>query len=331
MTQTDFFEDRFHRRITYLRVSVTDQCNLRCIYCMPKDRIQWKRPDEILRFEQIVKIIAACAELGINKVRITGGEPLVRRDIAGLVGMIRQDCGVEEICMTTNATLLEQYAAQLKRNGLDRLNISLDTLDPAKFATLTRSHASLDDIFRGVEAAMEAGFDRIKFNIVVIRGLNDDEIESFVEWAATNNANIRFIELMPTGTGCFDHKSGFIDGAEIKSRIERVAGLVPVQSNNPSSAAAEEYQIEGSSARIGFIRSVSQPFCGKCNRLRLTADGLLKPCLYSNVGIDLMPDLKSGIDRETLKSRIRQVALAKPKGHKIGKKEYCFAMNCIGG
>lgn len=322
------FKDNYNRVISYLRVSITDLCNLRCVYCMPKEGLPLKKHAEILRFEEILQLILAATELGIDKVRITGGEPLVRKGAPELVRMIRQNCLVKEICMTTNGILLGNYAQQLRKNGLDRLNISLDTLDPAKFKRMTRATASLEDVFRGINAAREAEFDRIKFNVVVIRGHNDDEIEQFVDWAVKHSYNIRFIELMPTGTGCFDHKQGFVPATEIKSRIERAGRLVPC---NNQDGAAREYQLQGSNIKIGLINSVSRPFCDRCNRLRLTAAGILKPCLYSDIGIDLRPDLRGGADIETLKNRLREMVASKPKGHHIGSDNYCFAMNEVGG
>jgi len=322
------FRDRYNRRIDYLRVSITDRCNLRCVYCMPKNKLRWKRHDQILRLEEIIQVIKASNTLGIRKIRITGGEPLVRRGAAEFVGMIRQNCRPDEICMTTNGILLKRYAQQLYRNGLDRINISLDTLNAEKFERMTRSKASLEDVFEGIRAAASAGFERIKINVVVIGGVNDDEIEDFVQWAADNRRNIRFIELMPTGSSCFDHKRCFVPASEIKKRVEKIVNLDEVQN---SGSVADEYPVKAAGIRIGFIRAVSQPFCRTCNRLRLTAAGILKPCLYSDFGIDLLPLIRTGASQRTLREKIKETAYQKPRGHHIGSREYCLSMNQIGG
>ena len=322
------FRDQYNRKIDYLRVSITDRCNLRCLYCMPESAISWKKHDDIMRFEEALEVIVAAGSLGIRKIRITGGEPLVRRGAPEFVEMIRQKCGPDEICMTTNGILLDKFAARLRENGLDRVNVSLDTLSEEKFKKLTRSEASLADVFRGIEAARKAGFELVKVNIVIVRGVNDDEIGDFVNWAVKSGHNIRFIELMPTGSGWPDHEKSFMPATEIMAQVEKRAQLEAV---GGTGGVAGEYKVDGAGITVGFIQAVSKPFCGNCNRLRLTADGILKPCLYSDSGTDLMPLIRAGADRETLKEKIRETAYQKPRGHNIGGREYRFSMNQIGG
>jgi GTP 3',8-cyclase len=322
------FRDQYNRKIDYLRVSITDRCNLRCIYCMPENKVKWKNHDDILRFEEALEVIVAAGSLGIRKIRITGGEPLVRRGAPEFVSMVRQKCTPDEICMTTNGILLDKFAGQLRENGLDRLNISLDTLKEERFKKLTRARASLADVFRGIESAGEAGFERVKINIVITRGVNDDEIGDFVNWAVKSGHNIRFIELMPTGSGWSDHEKSFMPATEIMAHVEKIANLEAVGNTN---GVANEYKVDGSGITVGFIQAVSKPFCGDCNRLRLTADGILKPCLYSDLGTDLTPLIRGGADQETLKEKIKEVAYLKPRGHDIGSREYSFSMNQIGG
>ena len=313
-------KDQFERDITYLRVSVTDLCNLRCRYCMP-DGVCQKRHEDILSFEEITEIVTAAAELGISKIRITGGEPLVRRGCVDLCRMIAGVPGIREIDLTTNGTLLPRYARELKDAGVTRVNISVDSLDPDKYADITGG-GRLEDALAGIRAAAEAELTPIKLNTVLIGGFNDDEIPAFVELTRTTPVELRFIELMPMG-GRFG-PSAYLPGDAV---LERCPKLVPLPENG---GVARLYRLPDGLGRVGLISPLSRHFCATCNRLRLTSEGNLKPCLHSNQEISVR-----GKHGEELRETLRRAIFAKPQMHGVLDAEHMSeagrTMNTIGG
>ena len=267
------------RLIEYLRLSVTDRCNCRCTYCMPAGGVPMLGHKDILSFEELIEVVSACAQLGVRKVRLTGGEPLVRRGLPELVRMIRAVPGVEELAMTTNATLLAPVAAELHHAGLDRLNVSLDTLDAARYAELARG-GSLEDALAGLAAARDAGFSRTKVNCVLMGGVNDADVPRLAELARTEPIDVRFIELMPMGPCAGWPKARFVPAEMV---LEAVPGLVPLRRDG----VAELWHAPGWAGNVGLIRPMSHRFCDGCSRIRVTADGRLKPCLHSSAEIAL--------------------------------------------
>ncbi len=306
--------DSFQRPIDYLRISVTDRCNLRCVYCMPEDGIQMMRHDDILSYEEIRSIAAAAAELGISKLRLTGGEPLVRTGLSGLIGMLAEIKGIDDISLTTNGVLLADYAAELKSAGLRRANVSLDTLDAAKFKRICRS-GRLEDVLRGIKAARKAGLDPVKINMVVMSGVNDDELLDFARRTVDDGWHIRFIEHMPFARN--DTGATFISVAEIKQRLSELGKLEPCsfKGNGP----AKYFRLPGARGTIGFITPVSEHFCFQCNRLRLTADGKLRLCLLGEEEIDLRQALREGVSSDELKALVKNGVASKPLRHQLAR------------
>ncbi|MBR2716515.1 MAG: GTP 3',8-cyclase MoaA [Oscillospiraceae bacterium] len=313
-------KDQFNREITYLRVSVTDLCNLRCRYCMP-DGLCRMRHEDILSFEEIVEIVTAAAELGVYKIRITGGEPLVRRGCVELCRMIAGIPGIREIDMTTNGTLLPRYAAELKAAGVTRVNISIDSLQPEKYARITGG-GKLAEALAGVEAAAEAGLRPLKLNTVLIGGFNDDEIPDFVELTRSKDVELRFIELMPMG-GAFGPEA-YLPGDTV---LQRVPSLESLPENG---GVARLYRLPDGKGRVGLISPLSRHFCRSCNRMRLTSEGNLKPCLHS--GQEIYVRGKHG---EELREVLRSAIYAKPQMHGVLNADHPSeagrSMNTIGG
>ena len=309
------------RLIEYLRLSVTDRCNCRCTYCMPAGGVPMLGHKDILSFEELTEVVAACAQLGVRKVRLTGGEPLVRRGLPELVRMIRAVPGVEELVMTTNATLLAPVAAELHHAGLDRLNVSLDTLDAARYAELTRG-GSLEDALAGLAAARDAGFSRTKVNCVLMGGVNDADVPRLAELACTEPIDVRFIELMPMGPCAGWPKARFVPAETV---LEVVPGLVPLRRDG----VAELWHAPGWAGNVGLIRPMSHRFCDGCSRIRVTADGRLKPCLHSAAEIPLR-----GLHGEALLAELRRGIAAKPAYHHMDQdhaSQSARDMNEIGG
>ena len=304
--------DSFGRRVNYLRISVTDRCNLRCIYCMPPEGIPLVPRSELLSYEEILTVVQASAELGISKIRLTGGEPLVRAQLAKLVEMLSRIEGIEEISLTTNGILLKKHAVELKEAGLRRVNVSLDTLRADRFRYITRL-GELRDTLDGIEAARKVGLQPVKINTVVMRGINDDEALDFASMTYKEGWCVRFIELMP-----FVNVMEFVPSAELLQRIELLGKLEPcsaITGNGP----AEYYRLPGATGTIGFISPLTKPFCSQCNRLRLTSDGQLCPCLLADSGIDLKGPLRSGASIEEIKRLILKVIASKPEQHRLAK------------
>jgi cyclic pyranopterin phosphate synthase len=310
--------DRFRRRIDYMRISVTDRCNLRCIYCMPPEGLSPIEHREILRYEEIVRVMKVAARVGVRKVRITGGEPLVRKNIPHLIQLIRGIDGISDLSLTTNGALLEEYAEELAAAGLGRVNISLDSLKPERYREITRG-GDIEAVFRGIEAARKAGLLPVKINIVPIRGLNDDEIIDFARMTLHFPYQVRFIEFMPIGRQYLWKHENFMSVAEIRSVIERTGRLNPAKLRK--SGPARYFKFDGAAGVIGFISPLSNHFCGECSRLRLTADGKLRPCLFSETEIDLKPALRSDAPDYEIERLIRLSIEVKPEGHNINLKE----------
>ena len=302
--------DSFGRRINYLRISVTDRCNLRCIYCMPPEGVPWIPHSDLLSYEEIATIVQIAAALGINKIRLTGGEPLIRPGLPNLVEMLSGIEGINEIAMTTNGILLKEYAMVLKRAGLRRINISLDTLKADRFRYITRL-GYLKDTLKGIEAAREANLEPVKINVVVMRGINDDEVVDFAKLTREKGWHIRFIELMP-----FASVTEFVPSSEIRQSIVSLGKLEPcspITGNGPT----RNYRLPGAKGTIGFISPLSEPFCSACNRLRLTSNGQLCPCLLSDSGIDLKGPLRNNATAQELKNLILKAIASKPKQHHL--------------
>jgi len=326
------YSDNFSRPISYLRVSVTDRCDLRCIYCMPSRGVSWRSHGEILRYEEIETVVRAAAELGISKIRLTGGEPLVRKGLVDLMAMIGRIPGIDDLAMTTNGVLLARYAEELKAAGLKRVNVSLDTLRPERFRTITRL-GKLSDTLEGIAAAKEAGLAPVKTNTVVIRGLNDDEVVDFARLTHAPDWHVRFIEVMPVGDNSDWAGNGYVPMDEVRERIERELGKLKPAKLGSGGGPARYYRLAGARGAIGFIAPISDHFCYQCNRLRLTADGKLRPCLLSDYEIDLRTPLRRGATLEDIKRLIVEAVHAKPERHHLSEQviPQGRAMSEIGG
>ena len=314
-------EDTFGRTITYLRLSVTDLCNYRCRYCMAPEGVEKTAHDAVCSLEELRDMTAAAVACGVRKVRITGGEPLVRRGIVDLCRMVKEIPGVKELCLTTNGSLLGSLALPLREAGVDRLNISLDTLRPDRFRTITRL-GELSQAWEGIEAAEAAGFSQLKLNCVLMGGINDDEIEDFVNLTRTHPWQVRFIELMPMGVCAGWDRRAFLP-------VETVRQRCPALEPTGAEGVASCYRLPGASGTVGLIAPMSHVFCGDCSRIRITADGKLKPCLHSGEEIPLR-----GLTGEDLVQAVRQGIARKPERHHLerrGGSETRRSMNEIGG
>ncbi len=329
--------DTFGRVIDYLRVSVTDRCNLQCVYCAPTPRVPRRTHQEILQYEEIVRVVDAAVGLGLRKIRLTGGEPLVRAGLPTLVAGLAKIPGLQEISLTTNGILLERLARPLADAGVARVNISLDTLRSERFDRIARG-GSIDAVWRGIEAAERAGLTPLKLNMVVIRGLNDDELEAFARLTLDHPWNVRFIELMPIanqgdwGEGFPAPRRRLVPVAEIRQRLAPLGDLLAVdqvRGNGPAQIA----RLPGALGTLGFISAVSQHFCETCNRLRLTADGWLRPCLLQEGEVDVRAALRGGADKVQLQAVITRAVLAKPKGCRVPEPDVPpgRGMRAIGG
>ena len=314
-------KDSFGREIYYLRMSVTDLCNLRCIYCMPEDGVRKKRHEDILSVGEITEIVRAAAVCGITKVRVTGGEPLVRNGIVEICKSISKTPGIRELCMTTNGILLPQYAGEIKNAGVRRLNISLDSIDPKTYREITRT-GTLESALEGIYAALETGFDAVKINAVLIGGVNDGEILSLLDLTRRFNVDVRFIEVMPIGECADWAESRFIS-------TSYVLELAPELYDVGADGVAKLYKLPDGLGTVGLISPISSHFCPTCNRIRVAADGKLKPCLHSAEEIDLR-----GLRGVELENVIRSAILRKPQKHRLDVGEISSSrrnMNAIGG
>jgi len=315
-------QDRYGHRISYLRVSITDRCNERCTYCMPQELQEWLPREEILTFEETLRIIRIAAELGVSKVRVTGGEPLTRRDIVHFIAQIPKISGIKSLGLSTNGTLLtretapgQTMAAALRSVGVQSINISLDTLDRHLYSEITGRdfHAQ---VLGGIDAAIDAGFDQIKLNTVLMRGRNEDQLIPLIEFAGAHNLLLRFIEMMPVSTTEVLSDENFLPVAEAKRAIEKYFGDLISETSFRTNGPATYYQVPGREQRIGFIGAMTNfHFCESCNKLRLTCDGKLRPCLGSYLEFDIMKPLRAGATDGELRQFFADVVDRKPEQH----------------
>ena len=325
--------DRWGRQVTYLRVSVTDRCNLRCVYCMPAEGVRQVPREAVLRYEEIAEVVREAADQGIRFVRLTGGEPLVRPELHRLVRMIAEIKGIEDISLTTNGLLLERQAQALKEAGLNRINLSLDTLQPERFAHITRG-GSFETAWRGALAAETAGLFPLKVNVVAMRGVNDDELLNLAR-LAERGWHVRFIELMPVnnqrcwGDGFPAPQQAFLSIPEIKALLSPLK-LEPIQEDGIGNGPARDYRLPASDGRIGFISPLSEHFCQECNRMRLTAEGSFRPCLLFDEEISFIQALRAG---EPVLPFLQSAVDAKPAGHELAQHHFPTerTMRQIGG
>lgn len=304
-------KDQFGRRIDYLRISVTDKCNLRCTYCMPVEGLPWIPREDLLTYEEIAAVVEQMAGLGLRRIRLTGGEPLVRRDLPDLVRLLRSVDGIEDISLSTNAVLLEGLAEELREAGVDRVNISLDTLRLERFSALARRpERFFHDTMVGISAAERAGFSPIKINVVVMRGFNDDELGDFASITKDRPWHVRFIELMPTGDNLF-LSDRFVSADELLEKLrldEELSPVVGPVGNGP----ATYYRFDGAPGTVGVITPFSHNYCSRCNRMRLTADGRLRTCLFGEHEVDLKTPLRQS---GSVVSAVEEALAGKPERH----------------
>jgi cyclic pyranopterin phosphate synthase len=327
---TPFLHDQFCRRLNYLRVSITDRCNLRCAYCVPRESIPRMAHQDILRYEEILRILRIGIKLGITKIRITGGEPLVRRDLLPFLEQVNGLEGLRDIALTTNAVLLKPHLKPLQEAGIKRLNISLDTLKRNRFAELAGGD-HFDQVWDAIEAAHAMGFHPIKLNVVAMRGVNDDEFRDIAALTLTRPYHVRFIEYMPMGNPNLPGDP-YMSNDEVRQKVERIAPLEAVP-RNAGDGPARRYRFPGAPGEVGFISPLSHHFCESCNRLRLTAGGKLRPCLLSNQEFDLMTPLRAGASDAELTAIFLEGARLKPMAHGLvaGGRKVDARMSAIGG
>ena len=324
--------DTFNRPITYLRISVTDRCNLRCVYCMPEAGLPWIPKAEILTYEEIERIVAAGAAVGVRSVRLTGGEPLVRRDLPMLVERLHAIPGIDDISLSTNGLLLEEMLEPLVAAGLRRVNVSLDTLREDRFLALAR-RPGLDRVLAGIDAALAAGLTPLKLNCVVMRGANDDELEGFAELTRTREIFVRFIEIMPVAENLDLQRDAYVSADEILARLGAAGTLQPVDGPG-GNGPARYFAFPGARGAVGVISPLSHDYCERCNRVRLTADGRLRLCLFGNQEIDLRSAVRAGATREELAALLGGAMLIKPERHHLRLGEQASRMRAfseIGG
>jgi cyclic pyranopterin phosphate synthase len=328
--------DKFDREINYLRVSITDRCNLHCNYCRPKEGISLIGHDDILRYEEIIRIVSLAVKMGLIKVRVTGGEPLVRRGFIDFLAALRNIKGLQDISLTTNGILLEEFAEEIFNTGIHRINISLDSLDHAKYSYITNG-GNLNNVLRGIAKAEEVGFSPIKINTVAIKNFNDDEVFAFAQLAKDKPFQVRFIELMPVGHDNSNYGEDYLPITQLMKKISSHYELEQLSGKkNKSDGPAKIYKIKGGRGEIGFINPVSNHFCSTCNRLRLTADGKLRVCLLKDEEIDLKKALREKCSDMDLEKLIHQAILLKPRHHDLActdrhLKKCHREMSAIGG
>ncbi len=325
--------DPLNRCIDYLRVSITDHCNLSCVYCKPRAQMKMLHHRDILRYEEIRRIISVAVPLGIAHIRITGGEPLVRRGVMDFLGSLKQVSGIQDISLTTNGLLLEEMAEGLREAGISRLNISLDSLNAQRFREITGSDG-WQRVWRGINRAEELGFSPIKINMVPVKGINDDEIAAFARLTLDRALHVRFIEFMPIGANDRWRTDACVTAGEARAVIEREFGSLQAFTAARSAGPSDNYQVAGARGVIGFISPISKHFCASCRRLRLTADGRIRPCLLSDTEIDVKSPLRGGCDDRELERLLRLALEIKPERHYITETMngcYQRTMSKIGG
>jgi GTP 3',8-cyclase len=325
--------DRHGRHLTYLRVSVTDRCNLRCMYCMPRNGIEKVQHAHVLSYEELLRICRITAALGISKIRITGGEPLVRTDIAGFLPRLAEIPGLSEITLTTNGVLLSSFLDVLKAAGIKRINVSLDTLVRDKYKFIT-GHDCMEQVLQSLDKACLAGFDPVKVNVVVMRGVNDDEIADLARLSMDRPLHVRFIEYMPMGGASHGFPDLFVSSGDVADTVEDSLGPLDVVPSSENDGPARRFKLRDSAGEVGFISAVSNHFCATCNRLRLTATGCLRTCLLSDIETDLKSPLRCGASDSELTEIFIKGVMLKPKRHALGSpggKEVNGFMSAIGG
>lgn len=307
--------DRYSRNIDYLRISITDKCNLRCVYCMPDTRLRPFKKHDILTYEEMLRFVRIVAQHGLRKVRVTGGEPLIRKNLGMFISGLRES-GIPDLSLTTNGILLAEMASSLKTAGLGRVNISLDTLNPDRYRGITRG-GDIKKVWHSIREAERAGLSPVKINVVPIRDLNDDEIVSFASLTFENDYHIRFIEFMPTSCSGIWKKEMCVESKEVLERISPLGELqkIAFRGRGPS----RNYRIKGAKGIIGVISPISDHFCNYCNRLRLTADGKLRPCLFSDATLDIKTPMRSGASDKELEALFFQAVSMKPQGHGLNE------------
>ncbi len=316
--------DRFGREINYLRISITDRCNFRCIYCMPEEGVKWKPMEEVLRYEEMAFFAEIASSLGISRVKLTGGEPLVRKGVCNLIAMLSSIGGIKDISLTTNGSLLEQYADRLKEAGLSRVTVSLDTLDPDRFRMITR-RGHLVDVLRGFDALDRVGFENTKINVVLMKSVNDAEVVDIIDFGTSRGYDVRFIEFMPTGLG-EDWRKYYVPFEEVKRIVESRFRLEI--SSHKTNGPSVYYKVgEG---YVGFITPLSKSFCSFCNRIRLSSDGKIIPCLGHSLTVDVKEALRKG-DRAEVEHLIKYAVELKPKAHSMLNESIHECMSEIGG
>ena len=323
--------DPYNRHLNYLRISITDRCNLKCIYCVPRDLIPRLSHDEILTYEEILRLVRVGVKLGISKIRITGGEPLVRKGVYDFLSELSRIDGLADLSLTTNGVALKDNLEKIKSAGIKRINISLDTLKQEKFARITGMNL-FDQVWQGIEGAREMAFHPIKINIVALNGVNDDELIDMAQLSFDHPFHIRFIEYMPIGESQMGN-GPLLLAPEIKKRISVLGNLIPVR-NTTSDGPAQRYRFDGALGEIGFIHALSHHFCDRCNRLRLTARGQLRPCLLSDHHEDIRGPLRSGCSDDQLAEIFFKAVSHKPSDHNLAVQNptrVCGQMYSIGG
>ena len=324
--------DGMGRTIVNLRISVTDRCNFRCTYCMPADNVEFMDRSNLLSFEEIQRVAQIVSRMGINRLRLTGGEPLMRKNLPVLIKMLNEVDGIDDIAMTTNAYFLKDQAQSLKDAGLKRLNVSLDALDPEKFRDVNRRDC-LQSVLDGLDTARKVGFKSIKINAVAVRNFSETEIMSLIEMGRSDGFEIRFIEFMPLDSDKVWERDKVLFGHEIVNMIKDNYELIPID-NSLEIGPASEYNFADGKGKIGIITAVSNPFCDHCNRIRMTADGKLRTCLFSTEETNLKELIRSGATDETIIETLKQAVLVKEPGHKINLDDFerpTRAMHAIGG
>jgi len=352
MSSVGALVDSHGRVLRDLRISVTDRCNFRCLYCLPETEAaanfyrgrwaalpesapitrQWAPRSKILTFEEIERFVQVASRFGIDKLRITGGEPLLRQEVEKLIAKLARIEGIRDLAMTTNGFLFSAKAVALREAGLRRISFSLDSLDPANFRKIT-GRSGLAEVLAGIRLAKELDLQPLKVNAVIIRGVNDHEIESLAEFARDNELTLRFIEFMPLDSARAWLKDLVVPGRDILERLQRRFSLEPLPANNPSETS-RRWRLHGTAAEVGIIAPVSEPFCGHCNRLRLTADGQLRTCLFSLTEHDLRSRLRAGASDAELGAFLQQTVKLKEARHHIGEPDFVppsRSMSCIGG
>lgn len=329
-TVSQLLIDNHHRTVEYLRVSITDLCNFRCVYCRPPEGVKLVKHEEILRYEEILSVIRVSRDMGIRKIRVTGGEPLVRRGVTDFIAALTGMEGIEDVGLTTNGSLLASMADGLKSAGLKRVNVSVDSLRPDVFRMITRN-GKLDDVLEGIKKALSVGFDPVKINVVLLEGMNEPDVPAFARLTLDKPIDVRFIERMPFGSPSVPGSPNPFGAHKVLEMIGREVGQLSPLERNPLDGPATMFTLAGAKGRIGVIDPVTGHFCGTCNRMRLTARGTLRPCLLSPAEIDIRTGLKSGASAEDLARIIRAAVCAKPMGSSLHHTAINDGMNMIGG